>query len=154
MESDATPQQALAQAERATAAVWYDYPPTPWWYCPGAGAWHAAFPLAIGGLRDAPALLLVALAALMAVAAGFTTWYTRYRGAMPRVGGAIPAEFRPAVVAFGGGYLTLLVGVAIVFVTAGYGAAAIVALVGVTAGFAVYERAYAAAAAATRARVG
>ena len=154
MESDATPQQALAEVERATAALWAHYPPTPWWYCPGSGAWHAGFVLAVGGLQGSPALLAMAMAGLFAVLLRFTTWYTRYRGTIPRVGSSMPAEFRPAVVAFGGCYLALLAVVALVFVTVGYLAAAVVAFAGVTVGFAVYERAYAAAAAATRERLG
>ena len=119
MDSDATPQQALAEVERATAALWAHNPPTPWWYCPGSGAWHAGFVLAVGGLQGSPALLAMAMVGLFAVLVRFTTWYTRYRGTIPRVGSSMPAEFRPA-----------------------------------TVGFAVYERAYAAAAAATRERLG
>ena len=154
MESDASPQQALDEVERATAALWSHYPPTPWWYCPGSGAWHAALVLVLGGLHESPLLLAAAMVGLFAVAAWFTTWYTRYRGTIPRVGSSIPAEFRPAVVAFGAFYVSVLAVVVLVFVGLGYLAAAIVAFVGVTVLFAVYERAYAAAAAATRERLG
>src|SRR5919109_5063410 len=141
MESDATPQQALDEVERATAALWSHYPPTPWWYCPGSGAWHAGFVLVLGGLHDSPVLLTVAMVGLMAVAAWFTQWYTRYRGAVPRAGRSMPAEFRPAVIAFGGCYLSLLAVVALVFIAVGYVAAAVVAFVGVTVGVYVFERA-------------
>jgi hypothetical protein len=154
MESDATPQQALAEVERVTAGLWADYPPTPWWYCPGSGAWHAGLVLALGGLHGSPLLQLAATAGLTAVAAWFTSWYTRYRGVVPRIGSGIPAEFRPAVLAFGGGWLAVLAVVVVVFATVGYLVAAVVAFVAVTAGFYVYERAYAAAAAATRERLG
>jgi hypothetical protein len=154
MESDATPQQALDEVERATAALWSHYPPTPWWYCPGSGAWHAALVLVLGGLDGRYLLQLVGAVGLLAVAVWFTNWYTTYRGTIPRVGSSMPAEFRPAVIAFGGFYLSVISLVALVFIAVGYVVAAIVAFVGVTVLFAVYERAYAAAAAATRERLG
>ena len=50
MESDVSPQEALAAAERATASVWTDYPPTPAWYYPAVGAWAAALAYAITGV--------------------------------------------------------------------------------------------------------
>jgi hypothetical protein len=153
MESDATPQQALAEAERATASLWAHYPPTPRWYCPASGAWHAGYVLAFGGLRDSLVLLAIAMVALMALAVWFMNWYTRYRGAFPKVGSA-PQEFTPAIAAFVGGYAILAAAVVVVLVTVGSVVAALVAFVGVTALFYVYERAYAAAAAATRARLG
>jgi hypothetical protein len=153
MESDATPQQALAEVERATAGLWAHYPPTPWWYCPASGAWHAGFVLAFGGLHDSLVPLAIAMVALMALAALFASWYTRYRGAIPKVRSA-PEEFTPAIAAFVGGYAALAAAVVAVLVTVGYVVAALVAFVGVTALLYVYERAYAAAAAATRERLG
>jgi hypothetical protein len=92
--------------------------------------------------------------ALLGVAVWFMNWYTRYRGTIPRVGRSMPAEFRPAVIAFVGFHVSLIGVVALVLIAVGYVVAAIVAFAGITVLFAVYERAYAAAAAATRERLG
>jgi hypothetical protein len=153
MESDVTPEQALQDAEQATATLWTDYPPTPSWYYPAGGAWSAGFVLALGGLNDQPLLQLVAMAALFALLVWFANWYTRYRGAIPRVGSA-PAEFRPAITILIAGVAVLIGAIALLYVAVGYVAAAALALVGVTAALYTYERAYEAAAAATRERLG
>jgi hypothetical protein len=153
MESDMTPRTALAATERATGALWTRYPPTPWWYPPAGGAWCAALVLALGGLRDSPPLLLAALAGLLAVSLWFRSWYTRYRGTLPRVDSA-PAEFRRAIAALGAGTVVLVVATVLVDLTVGYPAAGLLAFAGTTVGLAVYERAYASAAAATRERLG
>ena len=42
METTPDPYQQLAEAERAAAAPYVDYPPTPAWYAPAVGAWSAA----------------------------------------------------------------------------------------------------------------
>jgi hypothetical protein len=152
MESDVTPAEALAEAERVTARLWTHYPPTPAWYYPAGGAWYAGFVLVVGGLHDRPLLLIVAIAALFALSAWFLRWYTTYRGTFPRLRSA-PAEFRPAIRLLVAGHATLLVAVAVLYVTAGLGAVALLTFCGVTAGLYLYERAYEAAAAATRERL-
>jgi hypothetical protein len=153
MESDPTPQQAIVEVERATATLWTAYPPTPGWYCPAVGAWCAALVLVVGGLRGSPVALVASLAGLAALSAWYRVWYTRYRGTLPRLGSA-PDEFRPAVAAFIAGTSVVVVATALTYLLVGYVAAALLAFVVVTAGLAVYERAYATAAAATRARLG
>lgn len=153
VESDATPHQALAEAERATASLWVDYPPTPAWYCPAAGAWHAGFVLAVGGLYESPAWLAISMSVLTSLLAGFTAWYTRYRGAAPRVRSA-PAEFTTPIMAYMGAWVTAVAVIAAVSVMVDYRVGAVVAFMLVTSVFYVYEWAYAAAAAATRERLG
>lgn len=153
MESETTPHDALAEAERATSSLWTRYPPTPWWYSPAGGAWCAGFVLALGGLHESPLLLVAALAGLLALSLWFRIWYVRYRGTLPRVGSA-PAEFRQAITAFGAGTVVLLAATVLVYLAAGYLAAGLLAFAGSTVGLAVYERAYASAAAATRERLG
>ncbi|TVT49471.1 hypothetical protein FNH05_16925 [Amycolatopsis rhizosphaerae] len=150
MESDFTPQQALAEAERGAVATWIDYPPTPWWYFPATGAWAGALVLAVTGLHGAWSAL--ALLALVAVELVFLGWYRRLRGAWPKVANP-PAEFKPAIRAYLIGAVALTVTVALLAVFAGAIPAAAVAFVGVTGGLLWYEKAYEHAAARTRRRV-
>jgi hypothetical protein len=152
MESDLTPQQALVDAERATAAVWIDYPPTPAWYYPASGAWHAGFVGALGALYDKPVLLAVAAGVLGGLVGWFLHWYTGYRGTYPKVSSA-PEEFRSAIAAFLAAYTVLLVATVGLTVAVDPVVAAVVAFVGFTATVYVYERAYERAAAATRRRL-
>jgi hypothetical protein len=153
MESDVTPQQALVAAERATTALWTDYPPTPRWYHPAIGAWLGALVLSLGALYDEPFLLALPVAVLIGLELWFVRWYKQYRGTLPKALGA-PKEFRPAIAAFAAGS-TVLLGLAVVLcLTAGPVVAAVVTFVGATAGTYAYERAYEAAAVATRERVG
>jgi hypothetical protein len=153
MESDVTPEQALAAAERATAAVWIDYPPTPAWYYPAMGAWWGALVLSLGALYDDPLLLVAPAAVLIGSLAWFVSWYTRYRGTLPK-GVSAPKEFRPAIAALAAGEVVMIALAAALCLTAGPLVAALVTFVGATAGLWVYERAYEAAAAATRERLG
>jgi hypothetical protein len=148
-----TAEQALGAAERATAALWTDYPRTPSWYYPAAGVWAAAFVLTLGLTGASIPLLAAAAVGHAAVLALYTRWYTAYRGAVPRAGSA-PPEFRRAIRAFVAGFVLLAAAVAVLFATVGSVVAAVVAGVGVGAGLVAYERAYEAAAAATRRRLG
>ncbi|MCB5168339.1 hypothetical protein LG634_26375 [Streptomyces bambusae] len=151
MESDFSPQQALAVAERGATAPWTDYPRTPAWYYPAGGLWAAGLVLALTELHG-PALA-GALAALVALELAFALWYRKVRTAWPKLSAA-PAEFRPALRAFvlGTGALAAVVTALALFV--GAVAAVPVTLVGVTAGLYAYEKAYERAAARTRSRVG
>jgi hypothetical protein len=152
MESDTTHQQTLAEAERATAALWTDYPPTPAWYYPAVGAWFAGYVVAFGApLADHVRLpLLLVLPFLFGL---FVRWYTDKRGAMPRLRSA-PPEFKSAIRWYLVGYAALLGACVAVYFTAGYVAATVVAFVGATAGLWVYERAYEDAVRRTRERLG
>ncbi|WP_426503155.1 hypothetical protein ACPPVO_36760 [Dactylosporangium sp. McL0621] len=144
----------LRAAELGAAAPYVSYPPTPWWYAPSAGAWVAAIIGTFHWWRENAGLFLGSLAALIAVELVFVTWMRRRHGALPRPGkGTPPAEiagvWREFLVALP--VIALVVG--LVWWPAGVPAAAGTAFVLVTAGLAVYERRYAAAAARTRARL-
>jgi hypothetical protein len=153
MESDAHPGSALAAAERATAAIWTDYPPTPAWYYPAGGAWVAAF-VAVGAAVERPLVALPAALALTLVGVAFTRWYTRYRGVLPRLASA-PAEFRPAIRVYLAGCVLLTVAViGVTYLADRLVAGIVLAFVGTTAALYLYERAYEAAARRTRDRLG
>jgi hypothetical protein len=152
METDATPQEALAAAERATASVWTDYPPTPAWYFPAVGAWGAVLVYAISGV-DSSAVQVPVILGLVALSGGFMGWYQRYRGAMPKLTSA-PPEFRSAILAFFAVYAVLIAAVVVV----GFAldlplAAAAGTFVVATAGLYVYEKAYESAARRTKDRL-
>jgi hypothetical protein len=151
MENDATPQQALAEAERATAALWTDYPPTPSWYYPAVAAWATGYVLAFGAL-DNLAVLGAASVALGLLAVVFVRWYTNLRGTIPRRQSA-PAEFKSAIRAYLLGYILILGATAALFLTVGYLVAAAFMFVTSTAGLWFYERAYERAAGRTRERL-
>jgi hypothetical protein len=153
MESDVTPARSLAAVERANAALWTDYPPTPWWYHPAGGAWMAATVACLGAVDD-PYVRFTGLVALAGAAQLFQLWYRRYRGAMPRLTSA-PDEFKPAIRAFVLGALALVATVAVVVVVADAVLAGVaLTFVGATAGLYAYERTYEAAARRTRDRLG
>jgi hypothetical protein len=153
MESDATPQEALAAAERAVTSVWTDYPATPAWYYPGVAAWAAAVVYTAAGI-DSSLVQIPLMLALCGLNGLFIGWYRSYRGAMPRLGGA-PPEFRRSIAAFFVAYALLIAAVVVVaFVLDQPVAAAAGTFVVVAAGLYVYERAYESAARRTRTRVG
>jgi hypothetical protein len=152
---ESTPDHAdhLAAAERAAAAPYVDYPATPPWYAPAVGAWAGALVGALLLLDEHPVLRVVSLLALVAVESGFIAWYRRYRGTMPTLRRA-PAEMSRE---FGWYFLGLALVVAVVAAAALWVSgvlAAVLAFVLVTVGAEAYERRYARAAAATRARLG
>jgi hypothetical protein len=152
MESTPDHRQDLAAAERAAAAPYVDYPPTPAWYPAAVGAWAAALVGALTLLDRHPVLRGVVLVSLVAVEGGFFAWYRSYRGTMPSLRHApteISREFRWYS-------LGLVVVVALVAGTAllvSQVAAVVLTFLLVTAGAASYERRYARAAEATRARL-
>jgi hypothetical protein len=153
METDATPQEALAAAERATASIWTGYPRTPAWYYPAVGAWGAALVYAVAGV-DSSIIQVAVVLALVALSGGFMGWYQRYRGAMPRLTSA-PPEFRRTIGAFFAVYAVLIAAVIVVgFVLDRPVAAAAGTFVVATAGLYVYEKAYESAARRTKDRLG
>jgi hypothetical protein len=105
METDEA-RESLRQAERAAAAPWIDYPPTPAWYLPAAGVFAAAMVVVNGALEGGTRA--AGQAALVVVLLGYVTWYRRYRGLWP-AGGA-PRELRPAMWAFVAGALVVVLG--------------------------------------------
>jgi len=150
METDRNARELLREADRAEAAPWVDFPPTPAWYPPAVGAWGAAMVLGLAVL-DGPARAVVVLALALAEVA-FIRWYRRYRGTMPT--GAVPREMRAAALTFTGAVLVVVVGAGALAMTGHpWPAAGLVLVVG-TAVVWWYERAYAAGAARVRARLG
>lgn len=119
----------LRESERGEAASWVTYPPSPWWWPLGFGAWTFLYTLAIGlldGLAQAGASLALAVVML-----GVITWERRRRGSWPT--GRPPAELkRPMTVLFAGALA--IAGLAwLVGETVGTWPAAALAAVGVSA---------------------
>lgn len=153
MESDADAETLLAVAERAGAAPYVDYPPTPRWYPPATGLWAAAFVLVLTGAWGDAVVFVPGLAVLIGIELAFLAWYRRLRGTMPAIAGA-PPEFTRIFRWYAVGVVAVVVAVAGARLLAGPLAAAAVTLVAVTAGLARYETVYAAAARATVDRLG
>ena len=148
-----SPGQQLAAAERAAAAPYVDYPPTPRWYPPVVGAWSAALVAALTMLDGHPVLRGLTLVVLVALEGVFLGWYRVHRGTMPSLRHApreIDAEFRRYLV----GVVVVVGAVVAAALLLPDVVAPVLALVLVTAGAAAYERRYARAAEATRARLG
>jgi hypothetical protein len=152
MESDRDTDAALAVIERAGAAPYVDYPPTPKWYPFAAGAWAGLLVLALHGLTTRPLVFAPLLAALLLAEGAFLTWYRRYRQTMPSLHNA-PREIAAAIRRFFAGCVVVLALCVSVYVAFGALAAALVTLALVTGGLARYEHSYARAAAATRRRL-
>ena len=148
MESDEI-RQVLHEAERAEAAPWTDYPPTPRWYPPATGLWATLLTAVFGGLDGSTRSLFVL--ALVAVELVFIRWYTRYRGGMWPTGRP-PREFRPAIAWFLLG-LAVITGAALALATVSLVAAVVLVAVAVTLLVARYEQAYADAARRARERL-
>jgi hypothetical protein len=151
MESDQDIARTLRQADRAAAAPYIDYPPTPRWYPPATGLWACCFCLSLAIPSDNP-LRAVALLVLVVAELTFVAWYRRYRGTWPR--GRAPEEIRRVMVAFMVGVVAVIGAVALAVWLTGPWVAAVVAVAIVTPAVAWYERAYGAAAARARARLG
>lgn len=148
MESDEI-RAALREADRAEAAPWTDYPPTPRWHPAAVGLWAALLTLAFAELDD---LRLPAVLALVAIELGFVRWYVRYRnGVMPT--GSAPREFRGAIALFVTGAAVIVAGTAALVTLLSPWAGAGFALVATTILLTWYERAYADAAGRARARL-
>lgn len=152
MESSHAASAARRTVERAAAAPYIDYPPTPSWYYPAVGAWSAALVLAFAGLADHPLVAVPAMVVLVALEGAFLGWYRRYRGTWPRLRHA-PPEIARAMRAYAVGAVLLVAAVVLVAVLVHPVAGAGLAFAGVTAGLWVYERAYAAASEAVRERL-
>lgn len=136
-------------AERAEAAPWVEFPPTPLWFPPAAGAWAAAMTWCLADLDGFVSLLVIA--ALVVTEVGFLAWYRRYRGTMPS--GLPPAEMRGAAATYTVVLVVLvpvLIGLSHLFAT---WVPVLVAFVVVTWLQAWYERAYATGADRARARL-
>ena len=143
---------ALAMAERAGAAPYIDYPPTPRWYPFVVGGWSALIVLAAGISGEHAMLGAVLLALLVGSEFAFLAWYRRYRRVMPSMTGA-PREIAAAFRRFFIGTVVVLSACAGIYAWLGPLPAAAVTFCLVTLAIALYERDYAAAAAVARARL-
>ncbi|WP_460491308.1 hypothetical protein [Dactylosporangium cerinum] len=104
--------------------------------------------------RSDAVLFLGTLAALIALELVFLTWMRRRHGALPMPGrGTPPHEITAAWRGYAVALPVVALAVALTWWLAGVPIAAGVAFVLVTAGLAVYERRYAAAAAKVRSRL-
>lgn len=152
MESSPNAHQDLADAERAAASVYVDYPTMPRWYAPVTGVWAAALTAVLILLHDRPWWSIIATVALIALDLAFIGWYRGKRGTMPSMRHA-PPEIKREMSRFVVGCAVVLAAVAACAWLLGSLAAILLALVLVTVGVELYERRYARAADAVRARV-
>lgn len=154
MESDRSPDELrdlLRATERAAAAPYVDFPPTPAWYPPAVGAWVAAG-VALGAYQPPAAVFFPIVAVMLLSLGAFLRWYQRKRGTMPTLTDA-PPEFRAVFTSYWVGLAVIAAVLVPTVVFAPPVVTVVVAFVMVTAGAAAYERAYANAAAATKNRL-
>ena len=152
MESTEDPRAALRIVERAGAAPYIDYPPTPKWFPSAVGLWAALMVLACHGASVRSTVFIPLIALLIAVEAAFFAWYRRYMQTWPTLRSA-PREISAAYRRYAVGVVLVLGMCAAVFFLVGPVVCAVVTFALVTAGLWLYERNYAAAAAATRKRL-
>ena len=107
MESVHEAQAALAVSERASAAPYVDYPPTPKWYPFAVGAWCALMVLALHGLSTSTAVFVPIILVLVAAEGAFIAWYRRYRKTMPTMRNA-PREINAAFKRYFAGCVVVL----------------------------------------------
>ncbi|GAA4693659.1 hypothetical protein [Nocardioides nanhaiensis] len=141
--------ESLRAAERAEAAPWIDYPPTPAWYPVSVALWAAALTMSFA-IESTPVRLVVVFA-LVGLELGFIVWYRRYRGTMPA--GKVPPELARPFYGFMAANLAIAGGALLIARTSTVWAAAIFVFVVVIPSLVWYERSYARAAARTRARL-
>lgn len=153
METTPDPRQQLEEADRAAAAPYVDYPRTPTWYAPAVGAWSAALVAVLAARNSHPVLSVALVLALVAAEVGFIAWYRTKRGTMPSLR-HVPPEIRSEMTRYVVGLVVVMAAVLAAAVLLSWVVAAVLAFVLVTAGLTAYERRYARAAAATRARLG
>lgn len=145
----------LHEAERAAAAPYVSYPPTPWWYSPVIGAWFAAMLAVLAQWsRGSSFVVGLALIGLSGLEVGFIRWMMKRHGAMPWPGkGTPPPEIKRLWNRYFLGGLAVVALVAAVWWQFGVWFAAGAAFVLVTGGLYWYERAYLVAAAEVRTRL-
>lgn len=142
--------ESLRAAERAEAAPWVDYPPTPAWYPVSVAVWAAALTMSFA-IESTPVRGAV-VAALVGLELGFIFWYRRYRGTMPA--GKVPPELSRPFYAFIAFNLAVMAGAFVIGSLVAVWVAAVFVFVAVVPAFTWYERVYDRAAARTRARLG
>ncbi|MBJ8342167.1 hypothetical protein JGU71_25075 [Antrihabitans sp. YC3-6] len=147
------PANELELIERAAAAPYIDYPPTPAWYPTAVGLWVAAMIGTFWWWRENAVLFVGALVLLVAIEVAFVRWISKRHGALPRLGhGTPPPEITRAYQSFFVGLIVVVAAVGLIWWLGGLVAAMVAAFVLVTAGLTLYERSYALAARTVRAR--
>ncbi len=151
MESSLDPAEELLAADRAAAAPYIDYPPTPWWFALAAGLWATALVAAF--VIPSPGVWMVVVVLLLVTVEGaFLGWYRRKRGTSPSIRN-VPGEFRRAYIGYTVGAVAVVVLVAACIAWLPVPVTLGVTFVLVTAGLAGYEKVYERAAARTRGRL-
>ncbi len=146
--------EALLTASRAEAAPYVEYPETPAWFIPVTALWFAAIVGVWSLWQENRVLFGVCIAVLFLLEAGCITWMQRRHGALPMPGtGTPPPEIARVWRGYFIGCALVALAVALAWWWAGIPAAALTAFVTIAGGLVWYERAYAAAAAAVRARL-
>ncbi|MFC0627757.1 hypothetical protein [Kribbella deserti] len=152
MESNAREQMAIV--ERAEAAPYIDYPPTPLWYYPSIGLWVAAMIGTFVWWRENAVLFAGTILVLVALEGAFIAWMSRRHGALPMPGrGNPPREIAAVWRGYFIGLALIVAAIAVVWWLTGPPIAAPAGFVLVTGGLVLYERRYAVAAAKVRERL-
>ena len=138
-------------AERAAAAPYVDYPPTPLWYPPLMGLWAFAATVLFTHPHASGAVRVVGELVLLAAVFALVWWQRRVRGVWPT--GRAPREIRRVMAGFVAGTVVVVGLVVGLRVAANVWVAAGVALVVVTMGLVWYEKAYARASDRVRERL-
>lgn len=143
----------LRELERAEAAPYVDYPPTPAWYFPAAGAWFAGITGVQGLTEDHLPLAIALVVVLLGALGAFCAWYARYRGAMPSILRRAPRGMHRTFIAYFVGVALVLGAVWGTGEEVGWGWASALMFVLATVGLWLHEKSYAAAAARVRDRL-
>jgi len=151
MESNGNLHETLRAADRAAAAPWVDYPPTPWWHYPCFGLWAAAMVVTYGAFHDHVVVFLPCYLALIALVGVYIVWQRRRRGVSPY--GWPPREVRVVCGWYLAGYLVLY-GIVVAVMVWSWACAAAVAFAASTAGLVWFEAGYARAVRRVRSRLG
>ena len=157
MESDDEIRAQLRTLERAEAAPYTDFRPTPRWFLPAAALWGGALAafvrLSRSDSRPAEIVAVVGIIGLAALIGVYVGWYQRYHGATPSLFRRKPPEIRRVMAFYVVGAVVVLAVNALTVAVAPWWVCAGVGFVTAGAGLWWYERAYAAAAAATKERL-
>lgn len=146
-------------AERAEAAPYIDYRPTPRWIYAAAGGW-CAFVVGLRWFDDSElpgkdAVQIGGVVVMIALVAAFVAWHRRYYGFRPpSLWSPKPREIRSAYLGYLVGVAVVIALIALTFAVGGWPAATGVAGVAGAGGYWLYDRAYAGQAAKVRARLG
>ncbi|MBW9207331.1 hypothetical protein KV102_08790 [Mumia sp. zg.B53] len=157
MESDDEIRAQLRTLERAEAAPYTDFRPTPRWFLPAAALWGGSLAALVrlgrSDSRPAEIVAVVGIIGLSALLGVYVAWYQSYHGATPSLFRKKPPEIRRVMGFYAVGAAVVLALNALTVAVAPWWVCAVVGFVTTAAGLWWYERAYVAAAAATKKRL-